>query len=130
MQVVLILVGACVASALAVRAAVEPEAGRAIAFGMLGPLVAVVASWLVVRRVHARAPGRVTAVMVQAFAGKVVFFGIYVVVVLKVIGVALVPFAVSFTGYFLALYVVEAALLQRLLRPRDEAPGSSQVGTD
>jgi hypothetical protein len=52
--------------------------------------------------------------MIGAFAGKLVFFGAYVGLAIGVLGVQPVPFAVSFTGYFIALHLIEALWLKRL----------------
>ena len=59
-------------------------------------------------------PERLTAVMIAAFAGKMVFFGAYVAVDAAGAVAAPVPFVVSFTGYFIALYLIEALCLRRL----------------
>ena len=56
-----------------------------------------------VARTHAAAPERLTGVMMTGFALKMVFFGVYVVVMLRVLALRPVPFVVSFTGYFIAL---------------------------
>jgi len=82
--------------------------------GMLGPLFAAVVSWVLMDRAHRAGPGRLTSVMVTAFFAKMVFFGTYVVAVMRVPGLELVPFAVSFTAYFVTLYAVEAWLIQGL----------------
>jgi len=42
------------------------------------------------------------------------FFGAYVAVMLKVVGLHPTPFVVSFTSYFIALYLVEALLMRSL----------------
>ena len=42
------------------------------------------------------------------------FFGAYVAVMLEVIGLRPTVFVVSFTSYFIALYLIEALLLRRL----------------
>ena len=60
--------------------------------GMLGPLVSAVATWVVVARTYAAAPERLTGVLVTAFALKVVFFGAYVAVMLRVLALRPVPF--------------------------------------
>ena len=41
-------------------------------------------------------------------------FGAYVAVVIKVLSQPAVPFAVSFTSAFIALYLIEALALRRL----------------
>jgi hypothetical protein len=92
------------------QAPVNPEA----LFGMLGPLAASLVTWALVERVHVAAPERVMNVLMQAFMAKVLFFGLYIVVMLRVVGVRTMPFAISFTGYFIGLYVMQALFLRRL----------------
>jgi len=89
---------------------------RDAALGMAGPLVAVVVTWVLVVRAHRRSAADVTRVMVQGFAGKMVFFGVYVVAVWRQAGPDPIPFIASFTGSFLMLYLAEAILLDRLFR--------------
>ena len=93
------------------------QTGVAVFFGMIAPLAAVVVSWLLVERAHRRDPRSVTGVLMAGFAGKMVFFGGYLVVVLRVLGVRPVPFIASFTAYFIGLYLVEALYLKRLFNP-------------
>lgn len=88
--------------------------GREVWLGMLAPLVVVSATWLLTERVYKASPERLTSVMISAFAGKLVFFGAYVGLAIGVLGVKPVPFAVSFTGYFIALHMIEALWLKRL----------------
>jgi hypothetical protein len=88
--------------------------GREVWLGMFAPLVVVSFTWIVIERVYRAAPERLTSVMISAFAGKLVFFGAYVALAVGVIGVQPVPFALSFTGYFIALHLVEALWLKRL----------------
>ena len=106
------MAAAAIASALAVAAGAGD--GLEIAFGMLAPLLAATVSWVAIERVWRRDPARLTSVMMTAFAAKVVFFGAYVAVMLKVINLRPVPFVASFTSYFIALYVTEAVLMRRL----------------
>jgi hypothetical protein len=40
----------------------------------------------------------------------------YVLAMVKLVQVETIPFVVSFTGYFVTLYLVQAVLLQRLTR--------------
>lgn len=88
--------------------------GREVWLGMFGPLVVVSATWVMTERVYRADPARLTAVIITAFAGKLVFFGGYVALAIGVLGVQLMPFAISFTGYFIALHMIEALLLKRL----------------
>jgi hypothetical protein len=43
-----------------------------------------------------------------------VFYGLYVALMLKVMALRPIPFVVSFTSYFIALYAMEAWFLRRL----------------
>ena len=88
--------------------------GREVWLGMLAPLIVASATWMLTERVHKVNPSQVTAVMITAFAGKLIFFGVYIGLAIGVLGVQPVPFAVSFAGYFIALHMIEALWLKRL----------------
>jgi hypothetical protein len=92
---------------------VHPEA----LFGMLGPLASACATWVAVQWALGPGPARVTAVLIGGFALKMVFFGAYVTVMLRTLALRPVPFVVSFTGYFIALYAMEALFLRRAFAP-------------
>lgn len=101
----------CAAAALAAPDDFRPE----LVLGMLGPLVSAVVTWLVARRTHLAAPEQMTGVMMAGFAARMVFFGVYVAVMLRVLDLSVMPFMISFTSYFIALYATEALFLKRLL---------------
>jgi hypothetical protein len=113
MNLVRLIVAGSLGSSLLVTALLGEAAGPEVVLGMLGPLAAVTVSWVLMARAHRRDPASVTALMIKAFAVKMVFFGAYVVVVVGVLDVRPVVFVASFTGYFLTLYFVEAVLLSR-----------------
>ena len=94
--------------------------------GMAGPLVCAVASWVAYERAHRAAPGRLTHVMMTAVAVKMVFFGGYVFVALRVLGMRPVPFVLSLAAYFIALHAMEALFLQRLLMDDLRSPGGER----
>lgn len=108
---VLWLAVACVVSAALLGA----RFGKEVWLGMLAPLVVVTVTWIVTERVYTTHPERLTSVMISAFAGKLIFFGAYVGLAIGVLGVKPVPFALSLTGYFIALHLIEALWLKRLL---------------
>ena len=81
---------------------------------MFGPLAAVVTTWVLAERIYRDNPARLTALMIAGFVGKLVFFAAYVAIVLGVFSHHPVPFVVSFTSYFIALYLMEAIFLRRL----------------
>jgi hypothetical protein len=102
------------AGAWLVLVAVAPQLNPEALLGLLGPLVSALATWVVVARTAATAPEKVTGVMVTGLAVKMVFFGVYVVGMLKGAGLRPVPFVLSFAGSFIALHAVEAVFLRRL----------------
>ena len=92
--------------------------------GMLGPLVGVCGTWVAIARAARGNPERLTAVMLIGFAAKMVLFGGYVAVMLRGAGLRPVPFVAAFTGYFIALYAMEALFLRRLLMNFAEGVGT------
>jgi hypothetical protein len=66
-------------------------------------------------RTWAARPEALTPLMIAAFGGKLVFYGAYVTMVLKVLAARPLPFVISFTTYFIGLHLVEALWLQRFL---------------
>ena len=115
--------GASAVSWLGLTAVTGSAAHPEALFGMLGPLTSAGATWIAVARTHAVAPQRLTGVLMTGFALKALFFGVYVAVMLMLLGVRPVPFVASFTGYFIALYVIEALFLRRLLMEAPRSPG-------
>ena len=108
------MTGLC-AGAWLVLVAVAPDLNPEALLGMLGPLVSALTTWVVVARAVA-VPERVTGVMVTGLAVKMVFFGVYVTVMLRVLSLRPVPFVTSFTAYFSGLYLMEALYLRRLFK--------------
>ena len=111
MKAVLWLAAASVVSAAVLGA----RFGREVWLGMSAPLIVVGATWVMTERVYRARPENLTSVMMAAFAGKLLFFGAYVAAAIAVLGVRPVPFAASFTAYFIVLNMIEALWLRRLL---------------
>jgi hypothetical protein len=109
------MIGASVASALALIVVTGSSLMPELLLGMAGPLTSAVLTWQVLERTQALAPGRLTNVMITAFGVKVLLFAVYVVVALLALGMRPKPFILSFTGYYVGLHVVEAMFLRRLL---------------
>lgn len=99
-------------------AAVVAGFSSEVFLGMAGPLVASAATWLFVDSTHRQDPSKVARVLMAAFAAKMLFFGAYVVLVMRVPGLDLTAFAVAFLVYFVVLYVVQAVLLRGLTVPQ------------
>src|SRR5262249_6806578 len=109
-----------VTSWLVVTAVVDGRTDIEVFFGMLGPLAAVIGTWVAIERVYKNRPKELTWLMAAAFVLKICFFGAYVAVMLRVLRLHPVPFVASFSGYFIGLYLIEALCLKRLFseRPR------------
>ncbi len=104
----------CVLSWLVVTSLTGPSTRFEVFFGMLGPLLVTTVSWVMADRTYRSNPERLTALMVTAFAAKLVFFGGYVAVGIGLLRLAPVPFVASFAAYYIALHLTEAAGLHRL----------------
>lgn len=114
MRPLLTLVAVSLASWLAVSVVVDRQTSVEVLFGLLGPLLPVAVTWVLAGQVYQRRPEAMMSLMVAGFAIKLVFFGAYLAVMLRVLSLRPVPFVVSFTGYFIVLYLIEALYLKRL----------------
>lgn len=94
--------------------AVNPEA----LFGLAGPLASACLTWVAAEWTWRTAPERLTGVMIVGFAAKLVFFGLYLVLGLRVLSMRPVPLVSAFVSYFIAMYAMQALFLKRLLAPR------------
>ena len=101
-----------------VAAVVDRRTGIEVFFGMLGPFAAASATWFLTAWIYRLRPAELTGLMVAAFLLKMVFFGGYVAIMLRIAGFRPVPFVVSFTGYFIGTYLIEALYLKRLFSER------------
>ena len=108
------MVGVSVGSWLLITAALRGSANPEVLLGMAGPLASSVVTWVAVVRANARAPERVFRVLIKGLAGKMVFFGVYVVAVLRALPLRPTWFVASFTAYFIGLYAMQAVFLRRL----------------
>jgi hypothetical protein len=100
---------------LAIRVATSGRLDPEVLLGMVAPLTSAILTWTAVERTHKVAPARVTSVLMWGFALKTLVFGMYVVAMLRPAALRPIPFVVSFTGYFIALHVMEALFLKRLM---------------
>ena len=109
------MVGGSVCTWVVVTALAGGRSWQESLLGMIGPLIMASVTWILAERTHMRSPERLTSLLIKAFGAKVVFFGVYVIAMLGMLSLRPVPFVVSFTGYFIALHLMEALLLRRLL---------------
>jgi hypothetical protein len=108
------MVGGSIACWAIAAALLDRQTGTEAFFGMIAPVASAAVTLAVVDRIYRRNPERLTSVMAAGFAAKMVFFGAYVVVMLRVLSFRPVPFIVSFTSYFVALHLIEGLALRRL----------------
>ncbi|HEY2433755.1 MAG TPA: hypothetical protein VGI12_13855 [Vicinamibacterales bacterium] len=102
------------ASWLAMTAVAGWSVNPELAFGMAAPLAGATVSWRAIERAHARAPERVTSVLIAGFFAKMVFFGLYVGL-LGALWLRPRVLVVAFAAYFLLLHAIEAGYLRKLL---------------
>lgn len=110
------MIAASLGSFIAASLLLDARTRLEVLYGMIGPLACVSGSWLLVERTHRRDPQAVMAVMIWAFAFKVVFVGAYVIAMLQGLSLRPAPFVASFVSYFSGLYLVEALYLRRLFK--------------
>jgi hypothetical protein len=110
------MVAASVASCLVAAALVDARVRAELLWGMAGPLASAVVSWVVAESTWQQRPQALTTVMITAFAAKLLFFGLYVAVLIRVAALKPAPFIASFAAYFIGLLFVEALSLRRLLQ--------------
>jgi len=118
MKPVAYMASASVLSWLIAALVVDQRAGIEILFGMLGPLGATVVTWVLAERVYRQRAEALTMVMATAFVAKIVYFGAYISIMLLLLRFRPVPFVLSFTSYFIGLYLMEALYLRRLFSER------------
>ena len=102
-----------VGSALA--ALVVSDAAVEIMLGLVAPLVVALGSWRLMESAYRRSPERLSRLMVRAFLGKLVFFGVYLTVTVGAFPLDRTWFIGAFAISFVVLHLAEAAQLQRLL---------------
>jgi len=108
------MIAVSVLSWVIVAGVADGRANPEVLYGMVGPLAVAAVSWVVTKRTYAAAPERLMGVLITGMAIKAVFFGAYVVVMLRILALRPGPFIASFTSYFIALHMMEALFMRRL----------------
>ena len=106
----------CVGSWGAVSVIFVPQSVTEIFLGMIIPLLLGIATILLVERIYRQDPRKLTSFMTKAAIGKMLLYGIYVVLVVGVFSFQAIPFAISFTVYFIGLHLAEALYLRSMFR--------------
>jgi hypothetical protein len=108
------MIAAAILSWVVVAGVAGGRANPELLYGMVGPLAAAAVSWIITKRTYTAAPERLMGVLITGMAIKAVFFGAYVVVMLRILALRPGPFIASFTSYFIALHMMEALFMRRL----------------
>ncbi len=116
------IIASCIGS-WALISLMFPQVTVEILLGMLSPLLSAVGTLILVDRTYRKAPQKLTSLMTQAFMGKMLFYGVYVSVIVGFYSFQAVPFAVSFTLYFIGLHLTEALYFQSLFRTERRPQG-------
>jgi hypothetical protein len=106
------MIAAGIGTWLAAAAFVDRRTAVEVLLGMLGPLVVVCVTWALMARTYRTNPAGLTSMMTAALAGKMIFFGAYVAVMLGVLSLRPV------------LYLMQALYLRQML-----AQGPADAGS-
>ena len=93
-----------------------PEYFIEIFLGMIAPLFVSVFSIIWINKVFKADPEKTTATMTKAFFIKMVLFALYFIIILSFYTFEPNPFVISFTGFFILFYIIEAIFLQKLFQ--------------
>ena len=104
---------AAIISSVAFRAA-GLGAEREIWLGMLGPMLASVVTWMVIGREKNLTQQKMLRCLIQAFVVKFLFFGAYVIVLVKTDQIRPGLFVCCFALFYIALHIAEAFELRRV----------------
>ena len=113
----------CVVSNIVAISIFPSNVSAEIFLGMTGPLLVAIIFTVMLTRVFRQHPERVTQLLIRGLICKMVAFGIYVVTIIFSFALEPIPFAVSFTVYFVLLHILEVVHLQRLSMANQQSAG-------
>jgi len=99
-----------------VGSAVFPQYIKEIFIGMIVPLLVTIFSIMWIKKVFKTDPEKITATMTKSFFIKMVLFALYFIIILSFYAFEPNPFVISFTGFFILFYIIEAIFLQKLFQ--------------
>jgi hypothetical protein len=86
---------------------------REIWLGMLGPTLASALTWVALNRQMRQGPQKMLGCLIKAFMLKFMFFGVYIVALVKTNQVRPEPFVCCLAFFYIALHTTEAFELRR-----------------
>ena len=99
-----------------ISGAVFPQYFKEIIFGMSAPLFVTSISIIWIKKVYGSDPEKLTSTMTKSFFLKMVLFALYFIIILRFYAFKPSPFVISFTGFFILFYLIEAVFLQKLFQ--------------
>tara|TARA_B100001964_G_scaffold63079_1_gene71849 strand:- start:337 stop:693 length:357 start_codon:yes stop_codon:yes gene_type:complete len=87
---------------------------KEIFLGMIAPLIVGIISILVLSEKNKKNPGNVTNVLIQSFAGKMIFYALYFIYIFTFYTFNPLPFVISFVSYFVTIHICEALFLRSI----------------
>jgi hypothetical protein len=97
---------------------VFPQYSNEILLGMIAPLLVSIFSIQLVKRANSASPKKLTATLTKSFFIKMVLFALYFIIILTFYAFEPIPFVISFTGFFILFYIIEAIFLQKLIQAK------------
>jgi len=91
---------------------------KEIFMGMIAPLLVTILSIMWINKVFKANPEKTTTTMTKSFFIKMVLFALYFIIILSFYTFEPNPFVISFTGFFILFYIIEAIFLQKLFQSR------------
>ena len=95
-----------------------PEYGKEIFLGMFLPWIISLISISKTHSVYNINPEKLIKHMTKAMLMKMVSYGLLLVIIFTFISFNPLPFIISFTGYFLALHIIEAFTLRFIIKQK------------
>jgi len=96
-----------------------PHYVNEIFLGMIAPLLVSLVSIRNSKKVFKDSPQKLTATLTKSFFVKMVVYALYFVLILSFYAFEPIPFVISFTGFFILFYIIEAIFLQQLLQSKN-----------
>ena len=95
-----------------------PEYGKEIFLGMFLPWIISLISISKTHSVYNIDPDKLIKHMTTAMLMKMLFYGLLLIIIFNFISFNPLPFIISFTGYFLALHIIEAFTLRFIIKQK------------
>jgi len=89
-----------------------------ILLGMIAPLLVSIFSIQLAKRANSASHKKLTATLTKSFFIKMVLFALYFIIILTFYAFEPIPFVISFTGFFILFYIIEAIFLQKLIQTK------------